>query len=186
MPATTILTHYERLRKARATNQTSASFVSKVPVGSIPTTVDSATGASIFTAGYLGAQCQNGMKIFPYGVGSNNNTFNMRVIGWEVVDLGLPTELWVPGILVEVQNTLSSNIPGLANRAVIATEFFADTMTLVGTTGNANISCEIFSPADDANMAHLMLDIKGCALVEVTFSISSGSTTSMNALLKML
>lgn len=180
----TLSSHF---RKARSVNQTSNGYVSKIPTVTEPTgDAATATGASVIDIGTDGNYCQNGMIILPYGIGSNNQTMSVRVIGWRKVGLtdgqgGATTTIWIPVVLAEFACTLSSTPIGIAGAQVLNTELFADTITL--TYGNNNVSVEIISPAADI-IAHAVLDLKGFKKVELSFT-TGGSATSCNALVAM-
>ena len=65
---------------------------------------------------------------------------------------------------------------------VTASDFFADTIvTSVGTNG---VDCEPVSPAND-QIAHLIIDSKGCSYVECLFNMN-GSASQANAMVAML
>lgn len=177
-----MLTRTSRWTKARTTNATNATFTAPVPTGTTPPgDSTSATAVVAWEAGGEGGIAPNGLAIMPYAVGSDNNTFAMRVYAWRRLGDDALSYIWTPQLLVGVACTISSSIPGVTGRVVIATEFFADTITLAATEGNANISCELVSPADNANAGHVMCDIKGCQRFSIHFSTGS-SATSMNAL----
>lgn len=172
-------------RKARSVNQTSTSFVAKIPTVTEPKgDIGTNTGASVIELGNYGGATQNGVLACFYGVGSNNNTFSARIIGWRSIgENAVSTMLWVPVLLAEYAVILSSTYPGIAGKTIVATEFFADTITL--TYGNANVSEEIVSPTADAGIAHVVADIKGFQKLEFAFAINSGSATDCNALLSL-
>ncbi len=184
MATTTVMTSWGPLRKCRSVNQTSTSFVAKVPKAAEPV-VDaaSATGEATIDMRNGGSLSQNGLIILPYGLHAsitNNLTFSMRVIGWRRFGDDSTTYIWIPVKLLEVLCTVSSTLVGLAGKTIIATEMFADTITLVGTSGNANVSHELVSPADDT-LGHIVVDTKGYEKIELSFSTGS-SVTSANAL----
>lgn len=196
-----ILTRANPFRKVRSVNQTSNGFVSKIPVGVDPFITantngsgdaGTATGASVIqmTDPITGGQTQNGAHFLFYGVGTNNQTFSARVIGWSpLVSSGLvsvtpDTQIWIPVPLIEVQVTLSSTPIGLAGKAIVATELFADTITITGTTANAGVNVNVVSPANDT-IAHLFLDLEGFMAYEVSFT-TGASATSCNALVRHL
>lgn len=166
-------------RIARSTDSTDASFPSRINTITEPTqdgVYDLSTGLPLV---------QNLALILPYGVGSDNDTFSVRVIGWRKVGTARPggqvpagnTRLWIPLVLAEYACTLSADV-GVAGAIIDNTHRFADTMTL--TTGNANVSEELVSPGGDLK-AHAVLDLKGVHKLEFTFQITSG-TTAMNCL----
>lgn len=177
-----ITTQWTPLRKARSVNQTSTSFVSKVPLATEP--VDdaaSATGQASLNMRHGGSITQNGLFILPYAVATDNQTFSLRVIGWRPLGTADATLIWVPFLLLEALCTADATLVGLSGRLIGATEVFCDTITLVGTSGNANVSHELVSPADGVSAAHIVVDTKGCDRVEISFSTGS-SATSCNAL----
>lgn len=172
------------LRKARSVNQTSTSFVSKAPTATEPTgDAGTATGASVLGLQYAsGGPGRNSVFVIPYGTGNENDTFSVRVIGWRCAEPGnRETLLWIPVVLVEVVVTLSTTV-GVAGKAVVATERFADTIGI--TTGNANVSVDINSPADNT-IATFLVALKGAQKLELSFSTNS-SATDCNALLALL
>lgn len=178
----TIQTQWEALRKARSVNQTSASFVAKIPQAAEPSDdAGSATGQASIDMRAGGAHTQNGLIIVPYCVGSDNNTFSVRVIGWRRFGVDPLTLIWWPILLLEALCTADATLVGLAGKTIVATEIGADTITLVGTSGNANVSHELVSPADGVSQAHIIVDTKSCERIELSFSTNS-SATSCNAL----
>ena len=178
----------EFLRKARSVNQSSGSFVSKVPTTTEPTgDAGNATGTSIIELVPPGTQggggcVQNLVRIMPYGTGSATNTFSMRIIGWSKLPSSSPPQkpdLWVPVVLAELLCTLSS-VTGVAGSDVDNTQLFAGTIAIVGTSGNPGVSLDIVSPANSV-IAHVVADMKGFQKLELSFSTGS-SATDCNAL----
>ncbi len=175
-------------RRVRSTNTTDNGFPSRI----IRATEPSGTGnsAAQATASAVidmtqpdgGGITQNAMIIKPYGAGANNATFSLRVIGWRKVEEGDPTTtIWDPTVLVELACTLSSTPIGLAGKVIVATDLFADTIVL--TTGNDDVSCDIVSPTGDV-AAHAVVDLKGFTKIEMTFT-TGGSATNCNALVSL-
>ena len=164
-------------RKVLATNATDTSFASKIPTGTEPTNdgvIDLATG---------GSTSQNALLLVPYGTGGDNDTFAMRVIAWDFIDGSTVTSrLWVPIVLTELTCTMSATV-GVANKALVATERFVDTLVLV--TGNDDISIDIVSPTAD-EVAHAVLDVKGFRKVEFSFDMTAAGSTGANCLIKQL
>ena len=191
-----LLTLAASLRKVRAVNYTTNGYPTLIPrttepgpaTAGGPQIVDAgtATGQSIINlCNRKGGNAPNGVLLLPFGIGSNNNTFSMRVIGWRQVGEDTPsTMLWIPVPLVEVQVTISSTQIGIAAKTIIATEMFGDTLTLTGTTANANVGVELVSPANDT-IAHLIVDLKGAQKLECIFT-TGGSATDCNALFALL
>jgi hypothetical protein len=174
--------------RARSVNQTSTSFVSKVPTLTEPLgDAGTATGASVLdlvgggASGGGGVFVQNGAVIVPYGTGSDGNTFSIRILSWKSYGLGAG-KIWVPILLAELLCTLSSGNPGVGS-LITSSMLFAKTITI--TTGNAGVSIDVISPAASAILASAMLDLKGVSRLELSFSTGS-SATDCNALISLL
>lgn len=176
-------------RKMRVTNATDASFPSVIPVTTEPIGVGDAAAQTTLAIHKLGlgagGDVQNGCQAVFYAVGADNVTFSARCYSWVpiVVTDGTLLVQWVPILLCEVALT-ASTITGVAGSPVLGTERYADTVTL--TIGNANVSLEILSPGTttaNSGIAHVLMDFKGPALVQWTFT-TGGSATSCNGLFK--
>ncbi len=189
--STLLGTSAQPFRRARLTNATDNGFPTRVPTKTEPTGTGNnaaqatASGVHSLNGSVRGGIGQNSVIICPYGVGSNDNTFSFRVIGWRVVDdqSDLSLREWIPVKLAEYSVILSSTPAGAAGGILGATNLFADTIAIVGTSGNDDISMEIVSPADNT-IAHVVVDLKGAQKLEVTFT-TGGSATSCNALIAM-
>lgn len=156
--------------KALSTNATDASsFPSKVPTTTEPTTtaIDVTRGDTTY----------NNILILPYGVGSDNNTMLIRLIGWKKIGT-----LWIPVPILEATCTLSA-VVGVSGAEVSNTERFADTITFQSWV-NSNISAEVVQPTGDI-IGHILADIKGFSKIEFVFHRNS-SATSCNALYTLL
>jgi hypothetical protein len=175
MGGTNILTQCGPFRKARSTSVVSASYPSMVPTSSEPSTSDTTVTANtthqaipIGTGG--GGLGQNTAILIPYGLGSDNDAFSMRVYGWRQVG-----SLWLPVLLAEWSGcTLAANLPGVATTPVIATEFFCDSITRV--TGTEGVSVETIVPGADL-IAHATVAIKGFQKLELVFDTTTGTPT---------
>lgn len=154
-----------KLQRVRATSSTDSTFPSKVPTGTAPTG-DGVIGDPIVQG------APSWVQIVPFGDGADNATFDLRVIGWKVSDLGL----WVPTILAQAACTLSAAV-GVASTEVLATQRFADTITL--TQVQANVDSKLSSPTGDL-VASFQVETRGSALIEVIFDL--GTATGANAL----
>lgn len=185
----TIETQSGPLAKARSVNYTTNGFPSLVPTTTEPVVdAGTATGQAAIALGSqtpaLSGLARNSAIVLPYGADAaiNNKTGSMRVIGWGSIDS--PTSqsgrLWIPVPLVEVQCTFNGTQIGVAGKALIATEGFASTITLTGTTANANVGVEIVSPAN-STIGYLIVDLRGFQKIEFIFT-TGGSVTSCNAL----
>jgi len=165
------------LKKALATNSTATSFASKVD------TLTEPTGDGVHAAGILAGVSQNAVVVYPFAVASANDTFSMRVIGWHKVLLSTGVAQWVPVVLAELACTVGA-ATGVAGGAEVATELYADTITIVGTTANAGVDIDVVSPANDTK-ASATIDLKGAQKFEFTFD-NTRSGTSFNTLFRQI
>jgi hypothetical protein len=139
------------------------------------------------------------LKIIPIATSGENDTMDMRVVGWERAVGTDPTKtLWIPHILGQFTCTLSAKV-GVAGALVVATERFADTIVTHATVTGAQAKTTdtdgagaastgtilITSPANDL-IAHIEMPTFGCELIELLFDTTAGGTTAMNALVKLL
>jgi len=136
-----------------------------------------------------GAGFRARVRVFPIGVGAANDAFSLRVWGWSRIGSGdAPGTLWVPAELGEYACTLGA-FTGVAGSPVLATELFADTITVVkepttvADTTNGGTT-EIMSPVND-QPAWLELRLRGVELLEFDFDQTT-NTPTMNCLLQFL
>lgn len=169
------LTRSNAFRKFCSSNSTSASFPSKIPTTTQP------TGGGVWD--FTGTISPDGLLIpstilvVPYGTGTDNATFKMRLIGWRnLIDATLTT-IWVPVVLAQYTCTLSATV-GVASAALIATERMVDTLTADAMNPSGGV--EDVSPTNDL-VSHFVADIKGFPIIEATFDMNS-SATAANAL----
>ncbi len=168
-------------RKARAVNCTSSSFPSRIPTLTEPSgDAGTATGASVIDLCLTEGPMQNGCKLVAYGAGSDNDTFAMRVIGWQAIGKKPAAQLWIPVVLAELTCTLSAVI-GVAGGLLITTDRLCDTLVIV--TGNAGVSVDVVSPTGDV-VAHAMVDLKGFQKLEICFDMVTA--TNGNCLVSLL
>lgn len=160
--------------RTHTTNATDSAFPSRVP------TVTEPAGDGILDICKLpSGLVANAALLVPYGVASDNHTFDMRVIGWRRVPMRgsqsalLP--LWVPCPLYQLAWT-HGGIVGVANSTVLATERFCDTVTK---TWGPDSGITLYSNAADL-IAGVLVDFLGHQKLEVTFDLGSG--TSLNCL----
>jgi hypothetical protein len=178
----------ERFRLARAVNCTNTSYTSIVPTITEPSgDAGTAGGNSVIDLGKGGMLVQNGIKVVPFGAGSDTNTFSVRVWGWQKIKTSVigNSDLWVPVNLGEFACTLSTPA-GVDNTPVPSTNVFCDTITVtVGSTLGGEAAGEnIISPANDTT-ASFMVDLRGYDKVQLDFTTGS-SATSCNALISLV
>lgn len=154
-----------KLTRVRATLSTDSSFPSKVPTATQPS-----------GAGVVGDPVVQGapqwIQIIPFGEGADDATFDLRVIGWKVSDLGL----WVPTILAQAACTLSTAV-GVDTYEVTSGMRFADTIAL--TQVLTSVDSKLSSPTGDL-VGSFQVETRGSAFIEVTFDL--GTATGANAL----
>lgn len=174
-------------RKAFSSNQNASSFTAKVAKFAKP----SGSGV-IELATTLGGMVPSKVRIIPYGLGSENDVFSLRVWGWVPVGSGdNPNLLWVPSSLGEFSCTISASV-GVAGAPVLNTERFADTISIVATVGEATITAdttrlgtvELFSPANDTP-GWIVMPTRGVTLLEFDTDQTTNTPTA-NALLQFL
>lgn len=169
--------------RALTANATDTSFAAK-----IPTTIKPSGSGVLKTGSESGNDACNAIKITPFcDLASDNDTFDMRVIGWSKVDGSSSKAIWYPVILCQVACTCGA-ITGVAGAIVTSTERFCDT---IGdpTIGNKNVDVSVVSPTGDASPAHIVVDTKGCELVEIIFdngTDAAGANNAANALVSQL
>lgn len=180
-------------RKALTTNDNSSSFASKIPTLTEPVN-DGVIDLGWFRSNVAaGGTVPQTMRVLPYGLGSDNDVFDMRVISWRHVGTPgyPPAGLWVPTIEVAVTCTISAAV-GVAASPVLNTERFADTITIKSAGFEPTYTADttragtvrVFSAASDL-IAWFELLLCGAEKVEFTFDQTTGSPT-MNALVTFL
>jgi hypothetical protein len=153
-----------KLSRVRATSAT-GSFPSKVPTATQP------TGAGVVEDPVVQGAPQY-VQIIPFGDGDDDSTFDLRVMGWKVSDLGL----WVPTILAQAACTLSATV-GVDTYEATSSQRFADTIVL--TQVRTNVDSKLSNPTGNL-IASFQVETRGCAFIEVTFNL--GTATGANAL----
>lgn len=167
-----------RYKLAMATNSTATSFSALIPTITKPAA--SATRA-VFDMGKEGLRDLNTLVVMPFGGNTNNDIINVKVLKWIRVPRTTPVmgapDMYVAEVVCEVQATLSSSLPGLADEEVVVAEFLADTLTL--TKGVA----VLFNGTADIDPAYFKCDISGAEIVELVFDLGTGGDTQ-NALVR--
>lgn len=165
------------LSKGQSTNSTASAFsvndtkaTTTEPAASATRTVINWTGSSM--------KSRNTLRVVPYGGNDNNDIFNVKVMGWNRITP--PTLKDVPIFISQciciVQCTVSNALLGLASQAVVATEFFCDTIAL--TSGVA----AVYTGTADIDTAWFLCDVGPFEYVEILGDLDTGGDT-MNWLL---
>ena len=159
-PAVEAQDNYTLCLAANST-QTGTTFPALAPTATAP--VASASRCVITWAG------RDNLVLIPFGVGSDNNTFKVRVTGWSTGGTN-----WYPNTLFDFTGQMST-ITGISGQTPDNTNRFCDTIT-----SGVGIGAVLASPADDTGVASVVVPIGQCQRVEVQF-IRNGSATSVNA-----
>ncbi len=160
----------------RSADSTDASY----PVRGVTNTAPKLLGDGSGTDGVHdvhngGPRTQNGLKILPYGTDAAAKAFLMRVLGWTEMPVSQQVTTWVPFVLGEFSCALCT-ATGVAGGTPDASHLLCDTITLVGTTGNLNVSCEIVSPTGNLP-GHIVLNLKGVRYVEFIFNMNASAVS---------
>ena len=166
---------------ALATNSTSTGFTSKTATTTKPYGANVVDLFSTFIAVGIGNSVPRFIDLLPFGKDGNNDTFDMRLWGWNrVIDssIAVGTTVWVPKLLLEL-NVVLGNI---ALAGIDTGNFQADTITIA--KGDAN--SPIISPANDTG-ASVLSHLRGCELIEFDWDLAAAQEgVSMNSLIKFL
>jgi len=155
------------------TDSTATSFASKVATRTEP----SGDGVISLVKGNdkHGKEGYDTIELMPFGGGADDETFDLRVIGWRKVNAAAAQNaLWVPTTLCEASVVLCS-ATGVDGTAVENEDFFADAITVGKGIGVV--------PSVTANVmgAVLIVSVEGYEKCEVTFD-RTGSSDTANAL----
>lgn len=175
MPSTALHTSATDFRKVLATNSTTAAFVARTDVLTLPT-----VGLVDLRASEFSDFTPNTVLLKFFGVGADNTTGSCRVYGLRPVrDAGNVVTSYTHVLLAQYAFTLSADV-GVSGGVVTNSERYADTIARSSTTGIENVADQLLSPTGDVS-GHVLLDCKGHSLLFVE-PITGGSATSVNAL----
>lgn len=147
------------------------------------------TGNLVYQIADPGYGFRGRVRIFPIGMGSDEDAFSFRIWGWTRIGSGVsPGTLWIPGELGEYGAVLGT-FAGVTASPVLNTELFADTITVVKepvTTADVTNAgtTEIMSPANNTP-AWIELRLHGVEKLEFDFDQTT-NTPTMNLLLQFL
>jgi len=164
-----------QMQVAFSTASNAANFTAKSP------TITEPTGNGIHSvldySAANGPESKSVCEVIVFGTGSENNSSNMRVWGWQRDNGSVP--MWIPKILVEVNATLSS-FAGNAQAQVTNAMLFADVLVL-GTDDPADPDTVILNSATaNTSIARCQFDVSGFDKIE--FDGKKGNSTNINAL----
>lgn len=185
------------LSKAFDVNTTSSAFTSIIPTITEPVGVNPGeVGSGIFnlSPSKRGSVPDNVLVSF-FGAGSDNDTFDVRLWGWDRIGSDPSTTLWVPRILATFTCTVSQMV-GIAGAKVINTDRFVDTLVVnaiapqpfmpgVSETPAAEYigTIKVFSPANNFR-AYAVVPLNGCEKLQFDFDMTGA--TSGNSLFRFL
>lgn len=166
------------LQRALTTNSSASSFASKVY------TVTEPTNDGVLNLTFNKTLVPSRILLIPIGLGADDDAFSVRIIGWHKVTKAAVTTGWVPTIIAELGVVVGTAV-GVAASAVLNTERFPDTITIVseGTTTADTTrrgTVELHSPGSNL-IGHAIVPIGGFEKIEFTFDQTTGTPT-MNVL----
>ncbi len=158
--------------KVFRTNPTSSSFTARIPQIAAPS-----------GDGVISVPGSNWGMIMPVGVGSANDLYDVRAIGWRPLVSGT-SRLWIPYTLVDVTVTLGTQT-GVAGGLLTATDLFADTVAAASTPVDRSLVIPGLTFATSTNEnAKFYFHLTGHHVIE--FQINVATATSANLLLATL
>lgn len=172
------------LVRALATNANTSSFTAKTAG-----VIVEPSGNLVFPVADPNFEFRSRVRIWPIGLGANNDAYSFRVFGWTRIGSGVaPGTFWFYSELGEYSCILG-NFIGVAASPVLNTEFFADTVAVVKepvTTADVTNAgtTEVFSPANDTP-AWIELRLRGVEKLEFDFDQTT-NTPTCNLLLQFL
>lgn len=188
------------LIKALAANANTSGFTAKTvcttgdtPLGTNPTAAAMAAVGLVRLAaeGGSGGFVPTWARIYPYGLGGDNDAFSFRLWGWFHLGAGPDlAKLWMPTILGEF-TAICSTFVGVAGAPVLNTERFADTLTIVANDGEYSYSADVtrfgtvqlFSPQNNTPGC-VQVPLRGAEWIEWDFDQTT-NTPTCNALYQL-
>lgn len=177
------------LLQVRATNlATAAGYVTRAASSVNPSTATNPS--TVVLADAPGKVIPGRIRVYPFGVGNENDTGSLRIWGWNRRGNDQPGQiLWLPTVLVEINYTLSAFV-GVAGSPISNTNRFADTITLAATTGEPTTAAatsprgttEVYSPANDTP-AYIEMRVPGCEILDFDWKQGGVGTPDFNALI---
>lgn len=175
------------LQKALAANANSSGFTAKTATLAGGTGVSAPNSSAILVASPEtgGGFVPTWIRLYPYGLGSDNDVFSLRLWGWWHLGSGTDNnKMWMPSILTEISCTISA-FTGYAGGLVLNTERFADTISLVANVGEYSITAvttrigtvQLFSPQNDTP-ACAQVPLRGCEYIEFDWDQTTGTPTT--------
>lgn len=151
-------------RKALAANSTSTSFTAQIPVATEP----SGTGVFNLTALDPGVgsatHVPSHIILHPYGTDGNDDTFDMRLWGYNKV---AASDLWVPILLLDL-SVILGNISGAAVGTGV---FMADSLTVNDGGADNGPWSHLVNSAEELG-ASIITHLKGCQYIKFDWDLA--------------
>lgn len=175
-------------QRALPANLDTTSFASLIPTITAPANA----GTLPLLPWTVGGKVYQRLKVWPIGLGADNDGYSLRIFGWTHVGGGSTVNkenLWWPTLIVEATVLLCAKV-GIASSPVLDTERFADTIAIVTqrqftdrgafdatTTGPANRgTVEVLSPGSDL-IGFLVIPITGFERLEFQVDQTTNTPT---------
>jgi len=180
------------MRKARTTNRDASEALPALTteIDLLPLPGSTSTERCILLAGDVQGCGPDAIRLMPFGGGSDDDSYLMRVIGWRrMVPLNTSDHrgLWVPPVLAGITVTLSAFVgPSQSNFPLVSTDRFADTLSVTSqpvhsiTTTNYDAASFVYSPANDTP-GWILVRTFGAELVEIQ-TADNTTTPTTNAI----
>lgn len=183
--------------RAFGTNTTSSAFTSIIPTITEPTAVNPGeSGSGIFNLAPGGCDSiPDAMLVYFFGAGADNDTFDVRLWGWDRIGSVQGTMLWTPSPIASFTCTLSQAV-GIAAADIINTDRFVDTIVVNAIAPqpfipnvNATPAAEYFGTIKINSPAN---NFRGFAIVpllgyeKIQFDFDMTGATNGNALFRFL
>jgi hypothetical protein len=169
----------KRLRAALATNSTSTGFTAQNATTTEP------SGVGVFDMldtnnGFNGRGVPEYLKLIPFGRDGADDTFDMRVYGWDATDAATP--VYIPQLLVDVSVVLSA----ITFTPHAAGTVLADAITVNDGSADNGPWQSIISPSEDL-VASIIIPTRGCRYISFDWDLAGGAeAVSMNCLFQPL
>lgn len=165
-------------RKALTTNSTSTSFTAQNTTTTEPTgdgVINLLSGAVGWGGGY---NVPSYVLLMPFGTNGNNDTFDMRVYGYNKTNDTTP--IYVPVLLLDISVVLCA----ITATDIAADTFLADSITLNDGFASSPQWLHIQNHAEDL-AACVILHTMGCQYLKFDFDLAGGQeAASMNCLIR--
>jgi hypothetical protein len=164
--------------KISSTNLTQTTFATLTATTTKPSgsgVIDASAFPGVARTGIEGTSIgANSVVLQPFGAGSADGVFDLRVTGWN--KLG---STWIPRAIAQFACTMGTEA-GISGGDVTTTDLFCDGITQ--TWGSAGV--DVVQNTSNLS-AYAVVDVNGAELVQVTADLGSNATGA-NALMRWL